>query len=179
MNPNAYDVSKYMIIHLLLFLFKNIFSKWLLKIVNKESKNDKKEIEDMKQKLESLKEQIREISPTSEYAKYAKMERQINNLNDEIKRRESHSYLSIMNNKNSEHFQQDMNIFQKIIYKALNSYTFKFFMYFVNIIEYILLKNEYLEIDYEDNKNNILINYYYNEIDNKYPQSPIPNPHII
>ena len=168
MNQNAYDVFKYMIIHLLLFLFKNIFSKWLLKIANKESKNDKKEIELMKQKLESLKEQIREISPTSEYAKYAKMERQINNLNDEIKRRESYSFLNNMNNKNSVHFQQDMNIFQKIIHKALNSYIFKFFMYFVNIIEYILLKNEYLEIDYEINKNNILVNYYYNENDNKY-----------
>ena len=41
-------------------------------------------------------------------------------------------------------------------------------MFFVNFIEYLLLKNEYLEIDFESNENNIVANYFYNEDDNKY-----------
>ncbi len=49
----------------------------------------------------------------------------------------------------------------------LNSYFFKFFMFFVNFIEYLILKNQYLEIDFENNENNILAKYFYNEDDNK------------
>ena len=164
MNQSSYDVSKYMIIHLLLFIFNNFISKWLLKILNPKSKDNKKEVDLLKQKLESLKEQLREISPTSEYVKYTKMERQINNINDEIKKKESQSYLNNLNQNLQS--QQEMNIFQKIINGMMNSYIFKF-MYFVNIIEYILLKNEYLEVDYQSNSNNIIVNHYYNVDDNK------------
>ena len=164
MNQSSYDVSKYMIIHLLLFIFNNFISKWLLKILNPKSKDNKKEVDLLKQKLESLKEQLREISPTSEYVKYTKMERQINNINDEIKKEESQSYLNNLNQNLQS--QQDMNIFKKIINGMMNSYIFKF-MYFVNIIEYILLKNEYLEVDYQSNSNNIIVNHYYNVDDNK------------
>ena len=164
MNQSSYDVSKYMIIHLLLFIFNNFVSKWLLKILNPKSKDNKKEVDLLKQKLESLKEQLREISPTSEYVKYTKMERQINNINDEIKKKESQSYLNNLNQNLQS--QQEMNIFQKIINGMMNSYIFKF-MYFVNIIEYILLKNEYLEVDYQSNSNNIIVNHYYNVDDNK------------
>ena len=58
------------------------------------------------------------------------MERQIDNLNDEIKRRES---LNVNNNINNN--ASDMNIFQKCINTILNSYLFKFFMFFINIFE--------------------------------------------
>ena len=165
MNPNAYEVICYMIIHFLLFLFKNVFAKWLLKLSSGYNpKNDKDEIQLLKEKLNTLKEQIREISPTSEYVKYTKMERQINTLDEEIKRKES-------NMEYKENFtgsSKDMNILQKIINLILNSYIFKFFMYFLNVIEYIFLKNKYLEVDYENNKENIVANYFYNENDNKY-----------
>ena len=164
MNQTSYYVSKYMIIHLLLFIFNNFISKWLLKISNPKSKDNKKEVDLLKQKLESLKEQLREISPTSEYVKYTKMERQINNINDEIKNKESQSYIN--NLSQNLQSQQDMNIFQKIINGMMNSYIFKF-MYFVNIIEYILFKNEYLEVDYQSNSHNIIVNHYYNVDDNK------------
>ena len=153
MNPNAYDVLKYMIIHLLLFLIKNFILKWLLKKLSNKPNGDNK-IQNKISKLNSLKEQIREISPTDDFVNYAKMERQINNLSDEIKRIES-------NNKNEKQSSKVVDIF-------LNSYFFKFFMFFVNFIEYLLLKNEYLEIDFESNENNIVANYFYNEDDNKY-----------
>ena len=167
MNQNSYDVLKYMIIHLLLFLVKNVFSKLLLKISFKyDSKEDENEIEIMKKNLEALKDKKREISPKDEYVKYTKMERQIDNLSDEIKRKETEMNLKNFNNNYIN--PQEMNFFQKIINSTFNSYLFSFFMYFINIIEYIILKNEYLEVDYESNKNNIVANYYYNENDNKY-----------
>ena len=155
MNPNAYDVFIYMLIHLLLFLIKNFILKWLLKkLSNNKPKTDNEiEIENKIEKLNSLREQIREISPTSEYVKYTKMERQINNLNDEIKRIESNNKSGTKSSKTAEFI--------------LNSYFFKFFMFFVNFIEYLLLKNQYLEIDFENNENNIVANYFYNEDDNK------------
>ena len=167
MNQNSYDVLKYMIIHLLLFLVKNVFSKLLVKIsFNYDSKGDENEIEIMKKNLESLKDKKREISPQDEYVKYTKIERQIENLSDEIKRKEKEMNLKNFNNNYLN--PQEMNLFQKIINSSLNTYLFQFFMYFINIIEYIILKNEYLEVDYESNKNNIVANYFYNESDNKY-----------
>ena len=167
MNQNSYDVLKYMIIHLLLFLVKNVFSKLLVKIsFNYDSKGDENEIEIMKKNLESLKDKKREISPQDEYVKYTKIERQIENLSDEIKRKETEMNLKNFNNNYLN--PQEMNLFQKIINSSLNTYLFQFFMYFINIIEYIILKNEYLEVDYESNKNNIVANYFYNESDNKY-----------
>ena len=167
MNQNSYDVLKYMIIHLLLFLVKNVFSKLLVKLsFNYDSKGDESEIEIMKKNLESLKNKKREISPQDEYVKYTKIERQIDNLSDEIKRKETEMNLKNFNNNYLN--PQEMNLFQKIINSSLNTYLFHFFMYFINIIEYIILKNEYLEVDYESNKNNIVANYYYNESDNKY-----------
>ena len=167
MNQNSYDVLKYMIIHLLLFLVKNVFSKLLVKLsFNYDSKGDESEIEILKKNLESLKDKKREISPQDEYVKYTKIERQIDNLSDEIKRKETEMNLKNFNNNYLN--PQEMNLFQKIINSSLNTYLFQFFMYFINIIEYIILKNEYLEVDYESNKNNIVANYHYNESDNKY-----------
>ena len=167
MYVHQYDVLKYMIIHLLLFLVKNVFSKLLVKLsFNYDSKGDESEIEIMKKNLESLKDKKREISPQDEYVKYTKIERQIDNLSDEIKRKETEMNLKNFNNNYLN--PQEMNLFQKIINSSLNTYLFQFFMYFINIIEYIILKNEYLEVDYESNKNNIVANYYYNESDNKY-----------
>ena len=163
MNENAFDALKYMCIHLFIFLFKNFFAKWLLDFSNKGISNKhKNELELLKQKRDKLREEIREVSSTSEYVKFAKMERQINNLNDEIKRRESMNIENNVNNNISE-----MNIFQKIINSIINSYLFKFFMYFINIFEYFILKNTYLEVDYEENKNNIIANYFYDENKNK------------
>ena len=163
MNENAFDALKYMCIHLFIFLFKNFFAKWLLDFSNKGISNKhKNELELLKQKRDKLREEIREVSSTSEYVKFAKMERQINNLNDEIKRRESMNVEINVNNNISE-----MNIFQKIINSIINSYLFKFFMYFINIFEYFILKNTYLEVDYEENKNNIIANYFYDENKNQ------------
>ena len=159
MNQNTYDVVKYMIIHLLLFLFKNCVLKWLLNLLDT-SKNYKNELEIKKKKLNLKKEEIREISPSNEYARYTKMERQINNLNDEIKRKENLNYSQQFNDT-------DMNIIQKTINSILNSYIFKFFMFFINIIEYFLLKNMYFEVDHDENSNNILVNYFYYEKINK------------
>ena len=88
------------------------------------------------------------------------MERQINNLNDEIKRKENLNYSQQFNDT-------DMNIIQKTINSILNSYIFKFFMFFINIIEYFLLKNMYFEVDHDENSNNILVNYFYDEKINK------------
>ena len=163
MNENAFSTLKYMLIHLFIFLFKNFIAKWLLDLSNRSISNKhKNELELLKQKRDKLREEIREVSSTSEYVKFAKMERQINSLNDEIKRRESMNVEINVNNNISE-----MNIFQKIINSILNSYIFKFFMYFINVFEFFILKNTYLEIDYEENKNNIIANYFYDENKNQ------------
>ena len=163
MNENAFNTLKYMLIHLFIFLFKNFIAKWLLDLSNRSISNKhKNELELLKQKRDKLREEIREVSSTSEYVKFAKMERQINSLNDEIKRRESMNVEINVNNNISE-----MNIFQKIINSILNSYIFKFFMYFINVFEFFILKNTYLEIDYEENKNNIIANYFYDENKNQ------------
>ena len=163
MNENAFNTLKYMLIHLFIFLFKNFIAKWLLDLSNRSISNKhKNELELLKQKRDKLREEIREVSSTSEYVKFAKMERQINSLNDEIKRRESMNIENNVNNNISE-----MNIFQKMINSILNSYIFKFFMYFINVFEFFILKNTYLEIDYEENKNNIIANYFYDENKNQ------------
>ena len=129
MNENEFATLKYMLIHLLIFLFKNIIVKWLLEFSIRNISNKKqKELELLKQKRDNLKEKIREVSSINEYVKFAKMERQIDNLNDEIKRRES---LNVNNNINNN--VSDMNIFQKCINIILNSYLFKFFIFFINI----------------------------------------------
>ena len=159
MNENAFETLKYMFIHLLIFLFKNIIIKWLLEFSIRNISNKKqKELELLKQKRDNLKEKIREVSSINEYVKFAKMERQIDNLNDEIKRRES---LNVNNNINNN--VSDMNIFQKCINTILNSYLFKFFMFFINIFEYYIFKNKNLEINYEENKSNIIVSYFYDE----------------
>ena len=138
MNENAYDTLKYMCIHLLIFLFKNIIVKWLLDLsVRNISNKRKKELDLLKQKRDNLKEKIREVSSINEYVKFTKIERQINNLNDEIKRREA-----INENNNINNNISDMNIFQKCINSILNSYLFKFFMFFINIYEYFLFKKD-------------------------------------
>ena len=161
MNENAYETLKYMCIHLFIFLFKNVFSNWLINFSQKGIKNkNNNELELLKQKRDKLREDSREISPINEYAKYAKMERQINNLNDEIKRKENLNYSQQFNDT-------DMNIILKTINSILNSYIFKFFMFFINIIEYFLLKNMYFEVDHDENSNNILVNYFYDEKINK------------
>ena len=155
MNPNAYEVSIYMIIHLIIFLAKKYIFKIINKIVGNESKNNNNEIEIMKQKMESLNEQIREISPTNEYAKYAKIERQINKLNTELNQKEKGSDLKNMKDSKNN-------------YSFLDSHRIIFFMVLIFLIEYFLIKNKYLEVDYEYNKNNIVANYFYNVKDNKY-----------
>ena len=155
MNPNAYEVSIYMIIHLIIFLFKNYIFKIINKLFDNETKNNDNEIEIMKQKMKSLNEQIRNISPTNEYAKYAKIERQINKLNTELNQKEKGT--NIKNRKDS-----------KNILSFLDSHRIRFFMFLIFLIEYFLMKNKYLEVDYEYNKNNIVANYFYNEKDNKY-----------
>ena len=164
MNQNAYDVIKYMTIHLLLFLFKNVIAKWLSKESNSPTSEDT-ELGLMKQKLNTLKEKIREISPTNEYAKYTKMDRQINNLSEEIKKIESKKYYQNLG-LNFLNSSKDTN--KTMLQKIVGSYTFKFSMFLINIIEYFLLKNEYLEVDYEKYKSNIIVNHYYNEDKNKY-----------
>ena len=174
MNENAFDTLKYMCIHLFIFLFKNIFAKWLSKLSKRNVKSKhEKELDELKRKRDNLKEEIREVSSINEYVKFTKMERKINNLNEEIKKKESIKYPKNINDNKS-----DMNIFQKIIDSILNSFLFKFFMYFINVFEYFFLKNYYFEIHYESNKNNILVNYYYNE--NKNPEySLIPISRIL
>ena len=157
MNENAFDTLKYMCIHLFIFLFKNIILKWLRTYANKNIKKAKyQELDLLKQKRDKLKEDIREISPTSNYVKYAKMERQINNLNDEIKKRESDNFFD-------DNMKSNMNPIQKIINSILNSFIFKIMILFAYGLEYFFIKNKYFEIYYEDNKNNIIVNYYYDE----------------
>ena len=163
MNENSLATLKYMCIHLFIFLFKNIFVNWLLKYSKKDIINKKQnDIELLEQKRDNLKEKIREVSSVNEYVKFAKMERQINNLNDEIRRLKT---LKVNSNIN-DNMSSNMNIVQKIIISILNSVFFKFFMFFINIIEYFIFRNKYLEIDYEKNKNNIIVNYFYDESKN-------------
>ena len=163
MNENSLATLKYMCIHLFIFLFKNIFVNWLLKYSKKDIINKKQnDIELLEQKRDNLKEKIREVSSVNEYVKFAKMERQINNLNDEIHRLKT---LKINSNIN-DNMSSNMNIVQKIIISILNSVFFKFFMFFINIIEYFIFRNKYLEIDYQENKNNIIVNYFYDESKN-------------
>ena len=163
MNENSLATLKYMCIHLFIFLFKNIFVNWLLKYSKKDIINKKQnDIELLEQKRDNLKEKIREVSSVNEYVKFAKMERQINNLNDEIRRLKT---LKVNSNIN-DNMSSNMNIVQKIIISILNSMFFKFFMFFINIIEYFIFRNKYLEIDYEKNKNNIIVNYFYDESKN-------------
>jgi len=50
----------------------------------------------MKKNLESLKDKKREISSKNEDVKYTKIERQIDNLIDEIKRKEAEMNLKIL-----------------------------------------------------------------------------------
>ena len=157
MNPNANEVLLYMIIHFLIFLFKSIIKKF--NICNFYNKKEDKELELMKKNLNSLKEQIKEISPSNELAKYTKIERQINKLSSDISIKEISNQL--------ENDGQNQNLFNKI-FNYLNPFTPTSFMYSVNLIEYILLKNKYLEVDYQNNKNNIIAKHYYNENDNKY-----------
>ena len=59
------------------------------------------------------------------------MERQIDKLSDEIKRKEVEMNLKNLNNNYIN--PQEMNFFQKIINSSLNTYLFKFFMYFINV----------------------------------------------
>ena len=163
MNENSLATLKYMCIHLFIFLFKNIFVNWLLKYSKKDIINKKQnDIELLEQKRDNLKEKIREVSSVNEYVKFAKMERQINNLNDEIRRLKT---LKVNSNIN-DNMSSNMNIVQKIIISILNSVFFKFFMFFINIIEYFIFRNKYLEIDYQENKNNIIVNYFYDESKN-------------
>ena len=159
MNSNAYEVSIYMIIHILILLLKNLISNILKKIYNfNKSKNDKNTLEIMKQKLNYLNEQINDISPFNEYPKYTKTERQINKLNIDIDQIEKKSNL-----KNIDYSKDS-----KRINSLLRNYWNKIFEFIIIIfIEYILLKNKYLEVDYKYNKNNIVANHYYNENDNK------------
>ena len=168
MNENAFDTLKYMCIHLFIFLFKNVFIKWLSKYSNRSIEKAKhQELDILKQKRDKLKEDIREISSTSDYVKYAKMERQIDNLNDEIKKRES-------NNLINDNVKSNMNIIQRIFNSILNSFIFKIMMFSSYPIEYYILKNKYFEINYEENKNNIIVNYYYDENkNNEYSLIPI------
>ena len=163
MNENSLATLKYMCINLFIFLFKNIFVNWLLKYSKKDIINKKQnDIELLEQKRDNLKEKIREVSSVNEYVKFAKMERQINNLNDEIHRLKT---LKVNSNIN-DNMSSNMNIVQKIIISILNSVFFKFFMFFINIIEYFIFRNKYLEIDYQENKNNIIVNYFYDESKN-------------
>ena len=163
MNENSLATLKYMCIHLFIFLFKNIFVNWLLKYSKKDIINKKQnDIELLEQKRDNLKEKIREVSSVNEYVKFAKMERQINNLNDEIHRLKT---LKVNSNIN-DNMSSNMNIVQKIIISILNSMFFKFFMFFINIIEYFIFRNKYLEIDYQEKKNNIIVNYFYDESKN-------------
>ena len=159
MNSNAYEVFIYMLIHFLLLFFKNFISNWLNKILNiNNTKNKKNKLELLKQKLNSLNEQIREVSSTNEYVKYAKMERQINNIKEEI-----------IKLKNSEPNINDSSI-NNSFYKNINMFfhSKNILIFLPYLIEYFLFNNKYLEIDYEINKNNIVVKYYYNENDNQY-----------
>ena len=164
MNENSLATLKYMCIHLFIFLFKNIFTKWLLMLSTKGiDDKDIKELELLIQKRDNLKEQIRELSSTSEYVKYAKMERQINSLNDEIKKKQAQCSSNNIDNKKYS----NMNIFQKLIHSILNSFVFKFLMYFINAIEFFIFKNTFFEVNYEENKNNVIANFYYDESKNR------------
>ena len=168
MNPNSYEVFKYMLLHLFIFLFKGLLIKLIDFIFDIcKSKNEENELILMKKELDSLNEQIREISPSSEYAKYTRIKRQINQLNKKIIQKEEDIKLK----KEIINYINDSSEGKNII-KNISSFFFSFsknlFMFLGHIIEYFLLKNKYLEVDYKYNKSNIVVNHYYNEDDNKY-----------
>ena len=157
MNQNAYEVFIYMIIHFFIFLFKKILWKFLSKIFSICCSKDRKEVESMRKKLDSLNEVIREISPAQEFSKYTTKEREINNLKSQIIEKEKNGF-----NNESDSSSNNKNSLKKIF-----SFLFKFPMIFVLFVEYLVLKNKYLEVIYKNNKNNIVANHYYNESDNK------------
>ena len=168
MNPNSYEVFLYMLLHLFLFLFKDLLLKLMNYIYNRnKSKNDQNELIQMKKQLNSLNEQLKEISPSSEYAKYTKIERQIHKLNSQIIQKEEDIKLKNKKVNISNNPLEGKKIISNI-YSFINSISSKVLLFIVYIIEYFILKNKYLEVDYNNNKTNIVVNHYYNENDNKY-----------
>ena len=168
MNPNSYEVFLYMLLHLFLFLFKDLLLKLMNYIYNRnKSKNDQNELIQMKKQLNSLNEQLKEISPSSEYTKYTKIERQIHKLNSQIIQKEEDIKLKNMKVNISNNSLEGKKIISNI-YSFINSISSKVLLFIVYIIEYFILKNKYLEVDYNNNKTNIVVNHYYNENDNKY-----------
>ena len=168
MNPNSYEVFLYMLLHLFLFLFKDLLLKLMNYIYNRnKSKNDQNELIQMKKQLNSLNEQLKEISPSSEYTKYTKIERQIHKLNSQIIQKEEDIKLKNMKVNISNNSLEGKKIISNI-YSFINSISSKVLLFVVYIIEYFILKNKYLEVDYNNNKTNIVVNHYYNENDNKY-----------
>ena len=73
-----------------------MINKIILLSFKYDSKGAENEIEIMKKNLESLKDKKREISSKNEDVKYTKIERQIDNLIDEIKRKEAEMNLKIL-----------------------------------------------------------------------------------
>ena len=168
MNPNSYEVFLYMLLHLFLFLFKDLLLKLMNYIYNRnKSKNDQNELIQMKKQLNSLNEQLKEISPSSEYTKYTKIERQIHKLNSQIIQKEEDIKLKNKKVNISNNSLEGKKIISNI-YSFINSISSKVLLFIVYIIEYFILKNKYLEVDYNNNKTNIVVNHYYNENDNKY-----------
>ena len=86
------------------------------------------------------------------------MERQINNIKEEINKLQ-----------NSEPNINDSSI-NNSFYKKINMFfhSKNILIFLPYLIEYFLFNNKYLEVDYEINKNNIVVKYYYNENDNQY-----------
>ena len=169
MNSNAFHVLVYMIIHFLLFLMNNI-SKFASKLFSCCSSNRElyKKMELLKKELEIKKDEIREIPATSEFVKYTKMNKEITKLENEIKRIESeligqnfNQNIAIINDKETSCFQKFINFLD-------NSYILKYMIFAVHIIEYLLLKNQYLEVDNSINENNIIVHYFFKAEDNKF-----------
>ena len=168
MNPNSYEVFLYMLLHLFLFLFKDLLLKLMNYIYNRnKSKNDQNEFIQMKKQLNSLNEQLKEISPSSEYTKYTKIERQIHKLNSQIIQKEEDIKLKNKKVNISNNSLEGKKIISNI-YSFINSISSKVLLFIVYIIEYFILKNKYLEVDYNNNKTNIVVNHYYYKNDNKY-----------
>ena len=170
MNANAFNVLIYMIIHLLIFLINNVFLKFANKIFSCCFSNRElyKRMELLKKEVDIKKDEIREISATSEFVKYTKMNKEIDKLENEIKRIEAeligknfNQNLAIINDK-------DVSCCQKFINFLENSYILKYMIFGVHIIEYLSLKNQYLEVDNNLNANNIIVHYFFKEEDNKY-----------
>ena len=153
MNQNAYEVFIYMSIHFFIFTFKDIIWKILSKIFSIfHTNNEEKELESMINKLNSLNEELKNISQTQDFPKYTRKEREITELNEKIK------------NKKQIILEKEL----KIPFTAFFKYPFESKIYYIYFVEYLLLKNKYLEVDYQMNKNNIVVNHYYKETDNKY-----------